>query len=55
MGRHLLGICETPEQRRAAFAAVTREQVTEAASHLREGAVFFRTGTLDEEEGEDDE
>ena len=55
MGRHLLGINETPEQRRAAFAAVTREQVAEAASHLREGAVFFLKGTLDDEEVEDNE
>lgn len=55
MGRHLLGISETPEQRRAAFAAVTREQVAQAASHLREGAVFFLKGTLDGEEGEDNE
>lgn len=54
MGRHLLGICETPEERRAAFAAVTREQVAEAALHLREGAVFFLKGTLTEE-GEDNE
>jgi len=54
MGRHLLGICETPEQRRAAFAAVTREHLAQAALHLREGAVFFLKGTLDGEE-EDDE
>ncbi len=52
MGRHLLGIRETPEDRRAAFAAVTREQVAEAALHLREGAVFFLKGTLTGE-GED--
>lgn len=55
MGRHLLGIEETPEQRRAAFAAVTREDVAAAAERLREGAVFFLKGTLNEEEGEDDE
>lgn len=54
MGRHLLGLCETPEQRQAAFAAVTRDQVAEAASHLREGAVFFLKGTLDAEEGEEE-
>ena len=54
MGRHLLGISETPEERRAAFAAVTREQVSEAAAHLREGAVFFLKGTLGDGE-EDDE
>ncbi len=55
MGRHLLGISETPEQRRAAFAAVTRDEVAKAAAHLREGAVFFLKGTLDGEEGEDNE
>lgn len=55
MGRHLLGIAQTPEERRAAYAAVTREQVAEAASHLREGAVFFLKGTLDGEEGEENE
>lgn len=54
MGRHLLGISETPEERRTAFAAVTREDVAEAASHLREGAVFFLKGTLDEEEEENE-
>ena len=54
MGRYLLGLTETPEQRRAAFAAVTREQVAEAASHLREGAVFFLKGTLGEEGDENE-
>lgn len=55
MGRHMLGISETPEQRRAAFAAVTRDEVAEAASHLREGAVFFLKGTLDDGEGDENE
>ncbi len=55
MGRYLLGLTETPEERRAAFAAVTREQVANAASRLREGAVFFLKGTLDAGEGEDNE
>lgn len=54
MGRYLLGLIETPEERRAAFAALTREQVAEAADHLREGAVFFLKGTQDEE-GEENE
>ena len=55
MGRYLLGLSETPEERRAAFAAVTRDEVAEAAAHLREGAVFFLKGTLEEEEGDEDE
>ncbi len=55
MGRHLLGLRETPEERRAAFAAVTREDVAKAASRLREGAVFFLKGTLKGEEEEENE
>jgi predicted Zn-dependent peptidase len=55
MGRHLLGLTETPEERRAAFAAVTREDVAEAAAHLREGAVFFLKGTLKGEEDDENE
>ena len=54
MGRHLFGITETPEERRAAFAAVTREDLAEAAAHLREGAVFFLKGTLGDEEDDDE-
>lgn len=45
-----IGIDEGIEQWRERLAAVTREQVVEAAQHFRLGAVFFLKGTDTEEE-----
>ncbi len=50
MGRALGGISETVESRREALMRVGREEVIEAASRMREGAVFFLEGTLAGEE-----
>ena len=54
MARDLIGFEETLEQRRAAFAAVTREDVAAAAARVCEGVEFFLHGALGEEE-EDEE
>ncbi len=54
MGRALIDSEETVESRREALARVTRDEVIEAAAHVREGAVFFLQGELDEE-GDADE
>ena len=40
------GSRESVEERRAAVAAVTRDNVAEAAARVREGAVYFLKGTL---------
>jgi len=54
MGRALIGFEETLEQRREAFARITREDVAMAAAHLGEGAVFFLEGNADGEEDEEE-
>ncbi len=54
MGRDLIGFEQTLEQYRKAIAAVTREDVVEAATHLREGAEFFLQGALNGEEDEEE-
>lgn len=53
MGRALMGSEETVESRREALLAVTRDEVVEAAAHVREGAVFFLAGTLQGEDEDD--
>ncbi|MBQ8358270.1 MAG: insulinase family protein [Clostridia bacterium] len=52
-GRALIGNTDTVESFRAAVGAVTKEDVIEAAEHIRKGATFFLKGTLDKEEGEE--
>lgn len=54
MGRALLGLDESIEERREALTRITREQIVEAATHIKEGAVFFLEGTLGEEESDDE-
>ncbi len=54
IGRALAGIDETIEERREMLGKVTRDEVVEAAAHLREGAVFFLEGTLAGEEVEEE-
>ncbi len=54
MGRALMNSDETVESRREALLRVTKDEVVEAASHVREGAVFFLEGTLTEEDGDDE-
>ncbi|MBQ8341257.1 MAG: insulinase family protein [Clostridia bacterium] len=51
-GRLLIGSDQTVDHYRTALAAVTREQVVEAAARVCHGATFFLRGTL---EGEEDE
>ena len=46
MNRAAVGSRESVEDRRAAVAAVTRDEITEAAARVREGAVYFLKGTL---------
>lgn len=53
MGRALIGNEETVEQRRDALMQIGREDVVQAASHVREGAVFFLEGTLGDGEVEE--
>ena len=48
-GRALIGNTDTVDDFREAVGRVTKNDVIEAASHLRLGAVFFLKGTLDEE------
>lgn len=48
--RFAVGNEDTVDMRRACVAAVTREELAEAASHLRESAVFFLRGTLKDDE-----
>lgn len=55
MGRALIGFEETLEQRKDAFARITREDVAMAAARLGEGAVFFLEGNADAEEDEESE
>ena len=50
MRRLTVGDFSTPEQRRQAIAAVTRDEVIEAAAHFGENAVFFLKGTQEEVE-----
>lgn len=52
-GRDLIGSADTVEDFRDAVSRVTREDVIEAAEHVRQGATFFLKGTLTGEE--DDE
>lgn len=55
--RAILGVDQTPESCYDRFAALTREQVIEAAQHLTVDTVLFQRGTEDEgeeEEGMDD-
>lgn len=51
---YMTGRVEDVEDARAAVKAVTREDVTEAAAHFCEGAVFYLNGTSGMEEGEDE-
>ena len=51
-GRALIESAQTVDEYRETLLGVTREQVMEAASHVRHGATFFLKGTL---EGEEDE
>ena len=53
-GRTLMGVCTTAEECRAAFDAVTRSDVTEAARALSLDTVYFLNGTLAGEEDFDD-
>ena len=53
MARVSVGNRESVEERRAAVAAVTRDEIAEAAKHVREGAVYFLQGTLSGEEEEE--
>lgn len=50
MGRVLTGSEETVESRREALSRVTLPEVVEAAAHMREGAVYFLEGVLEEED-----
>ncbi len=50
MGRVLTNCDETMESRREALSRVTLHEVVEAAAHVREGAVFFLEGVLEEDE-----
>lgn len=52
-GRLLINSDQTVEEYRKTVGDVTREQVIEAASHVRHGATFFLKGTLDGEEDEE--
>ena len=52
-GRDLIGLPDTVEDFRDAVSRVTREDVIEAAEHMRQGATFFLKGTLEGEEGEE--
>ena len=49
-GRALIGNGDTVDDFRAAVAAVTRDDVAEAACRIRKGATFFLKGTLEGEE-----
>ena len=49
MGRMLTDSFETLESRRETLSHVTPSEVIEAAAHVREGAVFFLEGVLEEE------
>ena len=51
-GRDLIGSHDTVEDFRDAVSRVTRDDVIEAAEHIRQGATFFLKGTLEGEEGE---
>ena len=51
-GRDLIGSPDTVENFRDAVSRVTRDDVVEAAEHIRHGATFFLKGMLDEEEDE---
>jgi hypothetical protein len=50
MRRLTVGDFSTPEQRRQAIAAVTREDVINAAGHFGANAIFFLKGTEEEVE-----
>lgn len=52
-GRDLIGSPDTVESFRDAVSRVTRDDVIEAAEHIRQGATFFLKGTLDAEEGDE--
>ena len=52
--RALLGVHQTPEECRAHFAALTREQVIAAAQHLTVDTVLFQRGTGKGDEGEEE-
>ncbi len=53
--RAVLGVEQTPESCLARFAALTREQVIEAARHLTVDTVLFQRGTDDNGEGGEEE
>jgi predicted Zn-dependent peptidase len=53
-GRALAGNTDTVSDFRAALARTTREDVIEAASHIRHGATFFVRGTYAADEGEEE-
>lgn len=52
-GRDLIGSLDTVESFRDAVSRVTRDEVVEAARHIRQGATFFLKGTLATEEGDE--